>query len=191
MDKENNWSYTMAFWLLRFWLATRCIGTGLIKFVGMKKVIKPEFAELDQASIDALGNDAYDMVNGIGISCYHGLPAKGPMSLESFQSNMLMPSFMVGPYAYILGFSLIGLGVALLLGICTRLTLFLMGMLFISLTYGFVILEKSLGPDSAAGAAYMGVHVLIVVVALILAKYNKVELLKCPATKFCKCNKAC
>ena len=28
----KNLTYTMAFWLLRFWLAARAIGTGLTKF---------------------------------------------------------------------------------------------------------------------------------------------------------------
>ena len=31
---KNNLTYTMAFWLLRFWLAARAIGTGLTKFQG-------------------------------------------------------------------------------------------------------------------------------------------------------------
>ena len=31
---KNNITYTLAFWLLRFWLAACAIGTGLTKFIG-------------------------------------------------------------------------------------------------------------------------------------------------------------
>ena len=98
-----------------------------------------------------------------------------------------MPSFMVEPYAFVLGFALIGLGLTTLLGICTRLSLFLMGLLYISLTYGFIILEPSMGPSAAAGIAYLGVHLLIIVAGLFLADYNKFELLPCKKFGFCKC----
>ena len=94
---------------------------------------------------------------------------------------------MVEPYAFVLGFALIGLGVALLAGICTRVTLFLMGLLYISLTWGFIILEPSMGPSAAAGIAYLGVHMVLIVAALMLADYNKFELVKCGKIGFCKC----
>ena len=179
-DKCNcneSFTYTLAFWVLRFWLATRAIFTGLVKFQGMKQSVKAEFADLEPADIEALGPQAYDLVPGLGLKLYHALPAKGPMSVESFQQSPLMPSFMVPPYAAVLGWALIILGVTLLFGICTRVTLFLQGLLYVSLTYGFVILEPKLGPDSAAGAAFLGVHALLIVAALMLAKYNKFELL--------------
>ena len=38
--KFKNLTYTMAFWLLRFWLAARAIGTGLTKFQGKKEIVK-------------------------------------------------------------------------------------------------------------------------------------------------------
>lgn len=175
---NESFTYTMAFWVLRLWLATRAIFTGLVKFQGFKKVLKPEYSDManDKAMLESLGDQAYDQVPGLGINIYHGLPAKGPMSLESFEQSPLMPTFAVSPYAAVLGYALIILGVTTLLGICTRLSLFLQGLLYVSLTYGFVILEPKLGQDSAAGAAYLGVHVLIVAGALMLAKYNKIEL---------------
>ena len=173
----ESFSYTLAFWVLRFWLATRAIFTGLVKFQGPKETLKPEYADMDKDMLEALGSQAYDVAPGLGINLYHGLPQKGPMSLESFEASPLMPSFMVFPYAAVLGYLLVLVGITTLLGICTRVSLFVQGMLYVSLTYGFVILEPKLGPDSAAGAAYLGVHVLIVAAALFLAKYNKIELL--------------
>ncbi len=184
---KTDFTYTMAFWLLRLWLATRAIVTGLVKFTGMKPVLKPEYADLDADSLEALGAEAYDKVPGIGLDLYQALPKGGPMSIEGFKSSPLMPNFAVEPYAACLGYALIILGVMLLLGICTRISLFLQGLLYISLTFGFIILEKSIGEASAAGAAYLGVHILLIVAALILAKYNKFELLPCGKLPFCKC----
>lgn len=205
-DKCNDMGYTMAFWLLRIWLSVRCIFTGLVKFQGTEERVTEvgglsaeeakELQELanDMAAMGSAGGPATDKatetVNVLGFSHYEALPAKGPMSIEGFCQSPLMPDFMVGPYAAVLGYALIALGVMLLLGICTRVTLFLQGLLFISLTYGFVILEKSLGQASAAGAAYLGVHILIVAAALMLVKYNKFELLPCRKLPCCKvCNK--
>lgn len=199
---KNNITYTMAFWLLRFWLAARAIGTGLTKFIGKAEasVDNPAFAEelkktmadglSKQEAIEVIGNSIpqkiTQTVDALSFSFYHGLPAKGPMTVETFSASPLMPSFMVQPYAFVLGYALIGLGLTLLLGICTRLSLFFMGLLYISLSYGFIILEPSMGPSAAAGIAYLGVHMVLIVAALLLADYNKFELLPCK--KFCcKC----
>ena len=110
------------------------------------------------------------------------------MTIETFSASPLMPSFMVGPYAWSLGYALIALGLALALGICTRVTLFFMGLLYISLTWGFIIMEPSMGPSAAAGIAYLGVHIVLIVGALLLADYNKFELVKCKCGCLCKCD---
>lgn len=200
--KFSNLTYTMAFWLLRFWLAARAIGTGLTKFIGKVngEIANPEYeAKIKEAIADGLSRseaaelvtDVPEKISGtidvISISTYHGLPEKGPMTIETFSASPLMPSFMVGPYSAVLGYVLIALGLTVLLGICTRVSLFLMGLLYISLTWGFIILEPNMGPSAAAGIAYLGVHMLIIVAALFLADYNKFELLPCKKFGFCKC----
>lgn len=200
--KFSNLTYTMAFWLLRFWLAARAIGTGLTKFIGKVngEIANPEYeAKIKEAMADGLSRseaaelvtDVPEKISGtidvISISTYHGLPEKGPMTIETFSASPLMPSFMVGPYSAVLGYALIALGLTVLLGICTRVSLFLMGLLYISLTWGFIILEPNMGPSAAAGIAYLGVHMLIIVAALFLADYNKFELLHCKKFGFCKC----
>ena len=124
----------------------------------------------------------------LSFSSYHGLPEKGPMTIETFSASPLMPSFMVEPYAAVLGYALVALGITVLLGICTRVSLFLMGLLYISLTWGFIILEPNMGPSAAAGIAYLGVHMVLIVAALLLADYNKFELLPCKKFGFCKCS---
>lgn len=198
--KFSNLTYTMAFWLLRFWLAARAIGTGLTKFQGTKEVVK-DAGGLSADDVDILQDMASNAAGGppvekvtetvqaLGFHFYHGLPAKGPMTVDTFSASPLMPSFMVQPYAFVLGYALIALGVALLLGICTRVSLFLMGLLYISLTWGFIILEPSMGPNAAAGIAYLGVHLVLIVGALLLADYNKFELVKCKCGCKCGCNK--
>lgn len=200
--KFSNLTYTMAFWLLRFWLAARAIGTGLTKFIGKVngEIANPEYeAKIKEAMADGLSRseaaelvtDVPEKISGtidvISISTYHGLPEKGPMTIETFSASPLMPSFMVGPYSAVLGYALIALGLTVLLGICTRVSLFLMGLLYISLTWGFIILEPNMGPSAAAGIAYLGVHMLIIVAALFLVDYNKFELLPCKKFGFCKC----
>ena len=200
--KFSNLTYTMAFWLLRFWLAARAIGTGLTKFIGKVngEIANPEYeAKIKEAMADGLSrSEAAELVTDvpekssgtidvISISTSHGLPEKGPMTIETFSASPLMPSFMVGPYSAVLGYALIALGLTVLLGICTRVSLFLMGLLYISLTWGFIILEPNMGPSAAAGIAYLGVHMLIIVAALFLADYNKFELLPCKKFGFCKC----
>ena len=192
----------MAFWLLRFWLAARAIGTGLTKFIGKVngEIPNPEYeAKIKEAMADGLSRiESAELVTDIpvkisgtidviSISTYHGLPEKGPMTIETFSASPLMPSFMVGPYAAVLGYALIALGLTVLLGICTRVSLFLMGLLYISLTWGFIILEPNMGPSAAAGIAYLGVHMILIVAALFLADYNKFELLPCKKFGFCKC----
>ena len=200
--KFSNLTYTMAFWLLRFWLAARAIGTGLTKYIGKEngEIANPEYeAKIKEAMADGLSRseaaelvtDVPEKISGtidvISISTYHGLPEKGPMTIETFSASPLMPSFMGGPYSAVLGYALIALGRTVLLGICTRVSLFLMGLLYISLTWGFIILEPNMGPSAAAGIAYLGVHMLIIVAALFLADYNKFELLPCKKFGFCKC----
>lgn len=193
----------MAFWLLRFWLAARAIGTGLTKFIGKVEgeIPNPEFeAKIKETMADGLSRseameivtDVPEKISGtmevISFSSYHGLPEKGPMTIETFSASPLMPSFMVEPYAAVLGYALVALGITVLLGICTRVSLFLMGLLYISLTWGFIILEPNMGPSAAAGIAYLGVHMVLIVAALLLADYNKFELLPCKKFGFCKCS---
>ena len=192
----------MAFWLLRFWLAARAIGTGLTKFIGKVEgeIPNPEFeAKIKETMADGLSRseameivtDVPEKITGtmdvISFSSYHGLPEKGPMTIETFSASPLMPSFMVEPYAAVLGYALVALGITVLLGICTRASLFLMGLLYISQTWGFIMLEPNMGPSAAAGIAYLGVHMVLIVAALLLADYNKFELLPCKKFGFCKC----
>ena len=136
--------YTLAFFLLRLWLAVRAIATGLEKYEGVT-----------------------DGVRAYGWSLYKAVPKTWE---RQFALEPLLPSWALSSYYVILGPALILLGVALLLGICTRTTLFLMGLLYISITLGVVLI----GQEPVAGS--MGTHVLLVVAALALVRHNRWQL---------------
>lgn len=59
----------MAFWLLRFWLAARAIGTGLTKFIGKVEgeIPNPEFeAKIKETMADGLTrSEAMEIVTDV------------------------------------------------------------------------------------------------------------------------------
>ena len=64
------------------------------------------------------------------------------------------------------------LGLTLFLGIATRFSLFLMGLVYTSLTFGLILIKQD------AGIAWLGVHIVMIVIALALAKHNRFAILK-------------
>ena len=74
----------------------------------------------------------------------------------------------------ILGPALILLGLAILLGVASRSALFLLGALYVSLTWGLILL----GEPGNAGVAWLAAHMIIIVMALQLSNYNRLCLLK-------------
>ncbi len=86
---------------------------------------------------------------------------------DKFSNEPLLPGFLTTPFYIILGYVLILLGVALLLGIRTREALFGMGLLYSILTIGLILVGQE------QGVAWLGIHVLIVTAALALAPYNR------------------
>lgn len=155
-------AYSAAYLILRLWLAMRALFTGLDKFAGRKTVQVPLLDEFGQPDINgtmvAVEKKIY------GLQYYQGLPAglKGKFAAEPF-----LPDFLMKPYAAVLGPLLIILGIMLFLGICSRATLFVMGVLYVSLTFGFVLINQS------EGITHLGVHILITVAALLLVKHDR------------------
>lgn len=153
--------------LLRLWLAARAIQSGVEKFAGTGKPIESavlmdgapnayELTESTATKVYALGN-------------YNGVPA--PL-YDQFINEPLIPEFALNLYNVILGPALIILGLTLLLGIATRCSLFLMGLVYTSLTFGLILIKQD------AGIAWLGVHIIMIVLALALAKYNKFAILR-------------
>lgn len=136
-----------AFLILRLWLAMRAIATGLQKFAGVNEA----------------GEKTY------GTQFYQAIP---DALKDTFATQPLLPGFMTKPFYGVLGYALIALGIMLLAGIGTRISLFLMGVLYTALTFGLILI----GADD--GISWLAVHIVLVAMALAWAKHNRFAVLK-------------
>ena len=102
----------------------------------------------------------------------------GTYSIENYTTNMkrmatgitgasFLPLWATKSFALPLGYLLIALGVALLLGLKMRLTLILMGLVYVALSFGLMVVQEG------DGVAWLGVHLGLVVAALLLVRYNR------------------
>lgn len=152
--------------LLRVWLAIRAIQTGVEKYAGMKGSDQP-------ISIDGKTNDygltEATQIKEYALSHYHGVPE--PL-MKKFLAEPLMTPQMLNLYDKVLGPALIVLGLTILLGIATRTSLFLLGMLYVSLTFGLILIKED------SGVAWLGIHMIMIVMALAMAKHNRLCVLK-------------
>ena len=162
-----NRDYTLAFLLLRVWLALRAILAGLEKYGAYKTIQQPLLDANGQP--DASGAVVEFKVKFYSLANYSGIPA----SLKSkFDHEALLPQFATSAFNTLLGPTLILTGVLLLIGLGTRFSLFVQGLIYIMLTVGLILINQ---PD---GIAWLGIHVALIAFALMLAKYNKLALLK-------------
>lgn len=157
---------TLAMLLARLWLALRSLQTGIEKFAGMESSQAP--VTIDGAAntyglTEAASNKVY------GVSHYAGVPKA---LYDKFAAEPLIPGWFLGLYDIILGPALILLGLTLLLGVATRLSLFVMGLVYTSLTFGLILLKQD------AGVAWLAAHVILIVMALSLANHNRFAILK-------------
>jgi thiosulfate dehydrogenase [quinone] large subunit len=60
----------------------------------------------------------------------------------------------------------------LLIGLSTRLSLFVQGVIYIALTVGLILIHQD------DGISRLGIHIALVALALMLLKHNKFALLK-------------
>lgn len=157
---------TLGMLTLRIWLGLRAIQTGIEKFAGSK-------ANSSVVAIDGVPNSYGLTKDGAdkfySFSEYHGVPV--PL-YDKFASEPLVPTWGLNLYDTILGPVLILLGLGILFGIAQRISLFVMGLVYTSLTFGLILIKQD------AGIAWLGVHIIMVVMALALAKYNKFAILK-------------
>ena len=159
--------------LLRLWLAVRAIQTGIEKYAGIK--LSDQAVKIDGVP-NTQGLTSTDSAKEYALSHYHGVPAA---LLKKFEAEPLMSSYTVmgihiDPlkiYDVILGPTLLVLGITILLGIANRTSLFLLGLLYISLTWGLILIKQD------DGVSWLGVHMILIVMALMLAKYNRCALL--------------
>lgn len=133
--------YTGAFLLLRLWLGLRTLLAGVEKF-----------------------------------------ESGGSYSFENYYKNMarmaqgitgasFMPLWMTKTFAFTLGYLLIVFGIAVLLGLKSRISLFLTGLLYVGLSFGLMAVQEG------EGVAWLGMHIVMIAGALLLVRYDRFALL--------------
>ena len=164
--KSNTLALVFGALLLRLWLAVRALQTGIEKFAGTKASEK--VVDIDGAA-NEYGLTAGATVKTYALGNYHGVP---PGLMDKFKEEPLMLGFALKIYDFVLGPALLLLGLTLLLGIANRVSLFLLGLLYISLTWGLILLKQD------EGVSWLGIHMILIVMALMLAPYNRLAVLK-------------
>ena len=165
---QCNCDYSLAFLLLRGWLGLRALLAGVEKFGAYKSIQKP-LIDPATGQPDSSGALIDVKVKFYALANYSGVPA----GLKSkFANEALLPGFALNLFDKLLGPALIIAGIMMLLGLGTRASLFVQGIIYISLSVGLILINQ---PD---GIAYLGIHVALVAMALMLAKHNKLALLK-------------
>jgi thiosulfate dehydrogenase [quinone] large subunit len=152
--------------LLRVWLAVRAIQTGVEKYAGTS--VTEQVVNVDGAP-NEYGLTAAGAVKQYALENYHGVPQA---LMKKFEAEPLMLKFALPLYDKVLGPALIILGLTILLGIAYRTSLFLLGLLYISLTWGLVLIKQD------DGVSWLGVHMILIVMALMLADHNRLSVLK-------------
>lgn len=140
--------------------------TGIEKYAGSKMSDQP--IEVDGEVYDTNLTAAVSS-KGYALDNYHGVPE----ALKSkFAEEPLMMGWALNIYDIVLGPALIVLGIAILLGLASRVSLLLLGLVYISLTWGLILIKQD------AGVAWLGVHMIMIVMALHLADNNRLSILK-------------
>jgi thiosulfate dehydrogenase (quinone) large subunit len=158
----------VAFWVLRLWLGIRALLAGLEKFGAYQAVQKP-LIDPTTGQPDASGVMVNVNIKYYSLTNYSGIPSS---LKDRFTNEPLLPSFSLSLFDHLLGPLFILSGAMLLLGIATRLSLFLQGLIYIALTIGLILIHQE------DGVAWLGIHIALVAFALMLAKYNKFALIK-------------
>ena len=160
--------YTLAFLVLRGWLALRAILTGIEKF-GVYQTIQKPLIDPTTGQPDSSGVLVNVSVKYYSLTNYSGIP---PSLKHRFANEPLLPKFGLTAFDHLLGPAFILAGVMLLLGIGTRLSLFLQGVIYTALTIGLILIKQD------DGISWLGIHIALVAFALTLVKHNQFALFK-------------
>lgn len=158
----------MAFLVLRLWLGVRALLTGIEKYGAYANIQKP-LIDPTTGQPDASGVLVNVSVKYYSVTNYAGIP---PSLKDRFVNEPLLPKFSLAAFDHLLGPAFIITGVMLLLGLGTRLSLFLQGVMYTALTIGLILIKQD------DGISWLGIHVALVAFALTLAKHNKFAILK-------------
>ena len=126
--------------LLRGWLAVRAILTGIEKYGAYKTIqqplIDPATGKADPNAVVEIKVKFYSLAN------YSGIPSS---LKDKFANEPLLPHFALTAFNILLGPALILTGVMLLLGLGTRMSLFVQGLIYIALTVGLILIGQDEG----------------------------------------------
>jgi len=156
---------TYGFLLLRLWLGLRALVAGIEKFGDTRLKQIPLLDASGEPDISGANVEVQEKF--YAFSNYQAVPdaLRDKLALEP-----LMPAWMTTPFYALLGWLLIALGLALLLGLWTRLSLLAMGVLYTGLTVGLILLKQD------AGISWLAIHIGLVAYALRLSKFNRFSL---------------
>lgn len=159
---------SLAFLLLRGWLGIRSLLAGIEKYSSTVKVQKPLIDPI--TGMEDPSGAMLDITQKVyGWNHYHALPQA---LQDKFALEPLLPRFAIPVFYMVLGPLLILLGLMLLLGIGTRISLVLQGALYIILSGGLLLLNQS------DGVAWLGIHMGLIAMALVLVENNCFSILK-------------
>src|SRR5215471_13051769 len=148
---------TLAFLVLRGWLGMRALLAGIEKFSGFtvtQQPLKDPTTGMDDPSgaMIEVKQKFYSLTN------YSAIPSS---LKDKFAHEPLLPKVVSTPFYASLGWILILLGAMLLLGLCTRVSLALQGLVYIALTVGLILINQN------DGVAFLGIHVGLIALALV------------------------
>jgi len=166
--RTAHWDFTFAFWALRLWLGFRALFVGIQKYAVYKTVAMP-LIDPTTGQPDASGVMTNVSLKSYALANYAGIPVA---LRDKFAHEPLFPKFALTLFDHILGPAFILTGIMLLIGLGTRVSLLVQGLLFVALTVGLVLIDQN------DGVAYLGIHIGLVAGAFLLVQHNRFAVLK-------------
>ena len=166
--KKVAWDFTLAFLALRLWLGVRALFVGIEKYATYKSVAMP-LIDPSTGQPDASGVMVNVSMKSYALANYAGIPVG---LRDKFAHDPMFPKFALTLFDRMLGPAFILTGLMLIIGLGTRVSLLVQGLLFIALTVGLVLI------DSNDGVAYLGIHIGLVAAAFMLIQHNRFAVLK-------------
>ena len=166
--KRVAWDPTFAFLALRLWLGFRALFVGIQKYAAYKSVAMP-LIDPSTGQPDASGVMVNVSVKSYALANYAGIPVG---LRDKFAHDPLFPKFALTLFDRIIGPAFILTGIMLIVGLGTRVSLLVQGLLFIALTVGLVLIDQN------DGVAYLGIHIGLVAAAFLLVQHNRFAVLK-------------
>jgi len=128
------------------------------------------------------GPDFITTTYGYGLDHYYSNQGKFLEVQEVWYANIpIMPKWALGPFVYGLGYILLLVGITTFLGIKTRLSLAVMALTYVALSYGSgLMVAANASPKDLMNLLLLSlfVHLFMTVYALTLSKHEKLALVK-------------